>query len=253
MSRTSTLPLAIIRGSIRTSDEFDPGDLESLLAWWTQRLNVLYSHAADPTRFERIGRHDAGAQVAWFLTFERLLADATFILSGPQTPQLARLQSAFDLLDKAEALLGYGVRGSGKGFTRLLRRSQMIPRLDSAWERLPLRLRPRFRAHTRALFDHVYDHVREHALGYRLTSNAVKVWRPRSNRLVARPMDSYVPDLVRATRNSTHGFTELVKGCDKYLIATHDGHLPPAMADLATLIALGLFADAESLVEGTWL
>jgi len=153
-------------------DGLDPSDLESLLAWWTQRLNVLYSHAADPTQYERVGRHDAGGQCAWFLTLERLIADATFIQSGPQAPQMARLQAAFDLLDKAEALLGFGIRGSGGGFKRLLRRSTMVPRLNASWERLPLRLRPRFRAHTEALFDHVYDHIREHALGYRVTPKA---------------------------------------------------------------------------------
>ena len=232
--------------------DLESGDLESLLGWWTQRLNVLYSHAADPTRFERVGRHDAGRQYAWFLTLERLIADSTFILSGPQAPQLARLQAAFDLLDKAEALLGYGVRGSGEGFKRLLRRAQMIARLDEAWERLPLRLRPRFRSHTRALYDALYDHVREHSLEYRRTPSAVKVWRSASNRLVGRPMDSYVPDIVRAVRNSAHGFLEQVKGDDRYLIATHDGHLPPAFADLSTLIMMGLFADAERLVAGGW-
>lgn len=233
-------------------DALDPSDLESLLGWWTQRLNVLYSQAADPTRFERLGRHDPRGQFAWFLTLERLIADSTHILSGPQAPQLSRIQAGFDLLDKAEALLGYGVRGSGTGFKRLLRRSEMTTRLDAAWERLPLRLRARFRAHTRALFDHVYEHVRTHALDYRLTPRAVKVWRPASRRLVARPMDNYVPDLVRATRNSSHGFLELVRGEDRHLIATHDGHMPPALSDLTVLILFGLFADSEQLVAGDW-
>jgi hypothetical protein len=228
------------------------GDLESMLAWWTRRLNVLYSHATDPTRFESVGRHDAAGQFAWFLTLERMIADATLILSGPQMPNLSRLQAAFDLLDKAEALLGYGARGSGDGFKRLLRRSQMVPRLEAAWEQLPLRLRQRFRLHTTMLFDAIYDHVREHALSYRLTPKAVKVWRPESNRLVARPMDTYVPDLIRSVRNSAHGFLEVVADHDRYLIATHDGHLPPAVSDIAALIMFGLVADAEHLVQGNW-
>lgn len=232
--------------------DLQSGDLESLLGWWTQRLNILYSHAADPTRFDLLGRHDAGRQFAWFLTLERLLADATLILSGPQSPQLSRIQAAFDLLDKAEALLGYGVRGSGDGFKRLLRRSQMVPRLNSAWEQLPLRLRSRFRAHTEVLYDAMYDHIRDHALAYRRTPHAVKVWRPESERLVARPMDTYVPDIVRSVRNSAHGFLELVKGPDRYLIATHDGHLPPSLADLAAMVTFGLVADAEHLVRGEW-
>jgi hypothetical protein len=123
------------------------------------------------------------------------------------------LQAAFDLLDKAEALMGYGIRGSGDVFKRLLRRTPMVARLSEAWDRLPVRLRVRFRAHTSALFDHVYEHVRDHAHSYRLTPRAVKVWRPASNRLVALPMDTFVPDLVRArlARSCAAGETGVVR------------------------------------------
>ena len=31
--------------------------LESLLSWWTTRLNVVYSYAADPTNFAEGRRH----------------------------------------------------------------------------------------------------------------------------------------------------------------------------------------------------
>jgi hypothetical protein len=230
----------------------EPGDVESLLAWWVTRLNILYSHATDPTRFERLGRHDAGAQYAWFLTLERLLLDAIIILAGVQDAQATRLQAAFDLLDKAEALLGYGRRGSGAGFKRLLRRSPMLARLDEAWEQLPLRLRPRFRAHGSALYSLVYEHVYEHTLTYRRTPSAVKVWNERANRLVGRPLDNYVPDIVRAVRNSSHGFLEQVKGDDRYLIATHDGCLPRPLGDLAALIMFGLVTDADRLSRGVW-
>jgi len=230
----------------------EPGDVESLLAWWATRLNIIYSHATDPTRFERLGRHDAGAQSAWLLTLERLFLDAITILAGVQDPQATRLQAAFDLLNKAEALLGYGRRGSGTGFKRLLRRSRMLPRLDEAWDQLPLRLRPRFRAHSRALYNLVYEHVYEHALAYRRTRSAVKVWNEQANRLVGRSLDNYVPDVVRAIRNSAHGFLEQVKGDDRYLIATHDGHLPRPLGDLAALIMFALIADADRLSRRAW-
>src|SRR5207237_379344 len=123
------------------------------------------------------------------------------------------------LLDKAEALLGYGRRGSGAGFKRLLRRSGMLPRLDETWERLPLRLRARFQAHGRELFEVVYTHIYEHTLEYRRTPASIKVWNEEAGRLVARPLDNYVPDIVRAIRNSSHGFLEQVRGNDRYLIA----------------------------------
>jgi hypothetical protein len=141
---------------------------ETLLQWWVARLNVVYSYLLDPTNFDELGRHAAPRQVATFLTFERLLADLLLVQAGFQGSELARQQAAFDLLDKAEALLGYGISGSGQGFERLLRRASMIARLDEVWGRLPLQLQSRFRAHTRALYDGMYEHVRTHAYAHRL-------------------------------------------------------------------------------------
>jgi hypothetical protein len=44
-------------------------DAEVVLRWWIDGLNVIYSHAADPTGFsDPLGRHDAVAQTAWMLT-----------------------------------------------------------------------------------------------------------------------------------------------------------------------------------------
>jgi hypothetical protein len=131
-------------------EDLAAGQIETLLQWWVTRLNVVYSFLADPTRFgDDLARHSAPRQAAWFLTFERMLADFLLVQTGFQGSELARQQAAFDLLDKAEALLGFGKDGSGKGFERLLRRRSMVQRLDEVWSRLPLQLQPRFRAHTR--------------------------------------------------------------------------------------------------------
>lgn len=234
-------------------DGLQAGDMELLLQWWLTRLNVLYSYAADPTRFvDRWGRYDAARHFAWFLTLERLLADVTLILSGPQEPELSRQQTSFDLLDKAEALLGYGKAGSGKGFERLLRRRGMIDRLDQAWELLPMRLRPRFRQHTRALFDSTYEDIRTETLAYRLSPRAVRVAKDEAGKLVAKPMESYVPELVRAVRNSSHGFMDLLTQADRFLLATNTGVLPNQFASLAALIGFGLIADADALRDKSW-
>lgn len=55
---------------------------------------------------------------------ERLIGDALSLLAEPQATELDRIQLAFDLLDKAESLLGYTRRETGKGFEGLLRRGQ---------------------------------------------------------------------------------------------------------------------------------
>lgn len=232
--------------------------VETLLQWWVARLNVVYSYLLDPTNFDELGRHAAPRQVATFLTFERMLADLLLVQAGFQGSELARQQAAFDLLDKAEALLGFGISGSGQGFERLLRRASMIARLDEVWGRLPLQLQPRFRAHTRALYDGMYEHVREHAYAHRLAGGAVKVGPPGGT-LVGLPLEGYVPQLVRAVRNSAHGFIEVMTSDapamrrDRELLATHDGKLPPHFPDLAALIGFALVADFERVADQSWL
>lgn len=232
-------------------ENLDPSDIESLLQWWVSRLNVFYSHAADPTRFvDDDGKHDPAAQRAWFLTFERMLADATLILAAPQLAALARMAAAFDFLDKAEALLGYGRDGSGSGFKRLLRRSEMTRRLEQAWQvSLPVRLRPRFQRHVEALFASIHTEVHDHTLAFRRTQSGVKVGREQDNRLFNRPLEMYVPELVRATRNSSHGFLEALIGPDRFLLATNDGHMPRQLADLIAFFLFGFAADAEAVRE----
>jgi len=229
------------------------GEAEALLQWWTQRLNVVYSHIADPTRFvDSAGNHLPTKQYGWFLTFERMLADTLLITTGFQGPALARQQAAFDLLDKAETLLAFTSKNTGKGFVRLLRRTSMLRRLDEVWEQLPVQLRERFRGHARWLYDSIYDDIKAHAVTTRLTKNGVMVGPPGA--LVDRPIEMYVGELVRAVRNSAHGLIEqLSTSNDRYLIATHQGKLPAQLADLAAPLAFALVADAEAVHDRRWL
>jgi hypothetical protein len=225
---------------------------EALLRWWTERLNVVYSHIADPTRFvDANGNHQPTRQRAWFLTFERLLADTLLVTTGFQSPPLARQQSAFDLLDKAESLLGFASDKSGKGFERMFRRSSMQRRLTAISTTLPTVVSERFRQHGDWLYESLYADVREHVVPARLTKSGVMVGPP--GKLVNRPMESYVPELVRSVRNSAHGFEQLSAHVDRFLVATHDGKLPAQLPDLAALITFALIADAEALQEGRWL
>jgi hypothetical protein len=242
----------------RESDFFEgvaPADIESLLQWWVSRLNVIYSHAVDPTNFaDEHGRFYTARQAVWFLTFERLMADALSIASSPQASALSRQETGFDLLDKAEALLGYRKDRTGKGFQRLLRRNEMIPRVDTVWDsRLPMQLRPRFKAHTRHLYDRIYAHAREEAYDFRLTASGINVWSSRENRLVEWTWDAFVPRLIRAVCNSAHGLMETFEGNDRDLVVAHSGEMAPELPELAAFLVLALVADAERLCAGTWL
>ena len=233
--------------------DLDYQELEATLPWWVERLNILYSHATDPTDFQdELGRHDAAAQMAWFLTLERMLADGILLLSDARAGAVVRMQLAFDLLDKAETLLGYSLRDSGLGFMDLLRRGKTVPRLKQAWASLPGGLAKRFCDHTELAYDLMYEDVREHALQHRLTRNGMRVARDDPAQPTPMTMDEYVPELVRAVRNSSHGLSEVLQGKSALLVATHEGRMPSQLSDVAALAMLGLVADADRLRNGTW-
>jgi hypothetical protein len=234
-----------------------PAEVETLFQWWATRLNVIYSYALDPTNFDDgHGRFDVKKQAAWFLTFERLLADALSVGSSPQSASLARLETGFDLLDKAESLLGYGQDKSGKGSKRLLRRTEMINRLDDIWDtRLPVQLRDRFKSHTRHLYDRLYDNVKANAYDFRVVpdGSGIKVWSEKEEKLIKWSWDQYIPDLVRAVRNSAHGIMETFdKASERNIVVAHSGEMPPELPELAAFLALAIVADAERVCAGTW-
>jgi hypothetical protein len=231
-----------------------PSDGVLLLRWWVDRLNRLYSHVADPTRFtDEGGFHDPSAQAAWMITLERLFGDAISLLAEPQATDLDRVQIAFDLLDKAESMLGYGRKRSGKGFSALLRRRQCLPRLREAFANLPDDLGERLAAESERLFDDLYTKVRGNTVGYRLTSTGAMIAQDEAENLVKVDNDSLVASVCRAVRNSSHGLLEMLRrGNDRFLLAANTGGIPAELPPLAALIALGLFADADGLIDGSW-
>jgi hypothetical protein len=233
-----------------------PSEAEDVLKWWVDGLNVFYSHAADPTGFsDPLGRHDPAAQTGWMLTWERLLADGITLASGVNMPDATRMELAFDLLDKAEQLLGYlkADNRSGKGFKRLVRRGDAVPALNRSWASLPEALRERFEKHTQAVYDTFYEEMRDRALTNRLTPKGLKVASGEPGNLQSVSTDAYVADLVRDVRNSAHGFMEQLQGDQRFRVATHDGTIPTQLTDIAVLVMLAFGGAAAEVVSGSWL
>lgn len=229
-------------------------DGEELLGWWVGRLNRIYSYIADPTRWvDSEWRHDAAAQTAWFVTLERLIGDAVSLVAEPQATDLHRVQVAFDLLDKAPPLLGYSRSDSSKGFCALLRREQSLRRLHEAYASMPGDLATRVGDEAERLFDGLYAKVRENTLRHRLTDEGALIGRKTPEGLVHVDNDTLVAELCRAVRNSSHGLLDMLRaGNERYLLAANTDSIPAELPALAPLIALGLLADAESLVDGSW-
>lgn len=231
----------------------EAGDGEALVRWWADRLNELFSHIYDPTRWiNETGFYNAAAQTAWMVTLERLVADATSLLAEPQASDLQRLQLAFDLLDKAPQLLGYSRRRAHAGFEALLRRDGASRVVRQGLEaHLPRDLANRLGDELDRLFEGLYAHVLDDALTYRRGEKSVKIALKNADELVSTDNSTFVARICRAVRNSSHGLLDtLNSGEDRFLLAAHTGGVPAELPALAPLIALGVLGDPSRLISG---
>lgn len=56
-----------------------------------------------------------------------------------------------------------------------------------------------------------------------------------------------------AMTTTENGLLELLhKGNDRFLLTVNTGDIPAELSALAPLIGLGLLADAEGLIDGSW-
>ena len=236
--------------------------LESLLSWWTTRLNVVYSYASDPTNFaDDAGVHDAPAQAAWFMTLERMMADATDLAAAVDAPALLRMQAAFDLLDKADSLLQRQRRSAdGTGFRKLLKQEEALTRLDRAFDRMPLQLRERFKQWAHESYERFYEDIKRTTMPSRWQRNGVLVAQNLSSRPALRSWDEYTSNLMRAARNSSHGLLDILRAPPadrttpdpRLLLATNSGEVPSSFYEVVAVVFFGLMADAERLCDRTW-
>lgn len=234
---------------------FKPEQPEQLLQWWVKQLNVFYSYVSDPRNFlvEELGIGEPRHQHGWFLSFERMLADAIMALAGVRKPPLDRLNALFDFLDKAEVLLGYGSDRSGRAFNQLVTRGQVLRRLDHYYRAsLPDDLRKLFYAHAEALFDRVLERVHSAVVDFRRRPNAILVDRP-GQEPHPKPLDDYAAELIRATRNSSHGLIEQLDAEQRSIIGIHRGGLPAETPLLVGPLLLGFAAGAADFYAARWL
>jgi len=237
------------------------GELGALLGWWLRRLDILYSHAADPTRFVAgDGSLDSNAQAAWYFTVERLLADFTALGAAVTAPPLLRMQGAFDALDKASSLIAGAGGNDATEFMRLLSAKATLPCVERAFDLMPAQSRSRFKRWARDSYARLYSDIRGQTLQDRITPDgkAVLVAWDRPTDLRRMSWDEYVGALVREARNASHGLMNILthtpknKRAHRFLLATNQGDVPASLYEVARVICLALIADAQSLRLGQW-
>ena len=58
---------------------------------------------------------------------------------------------------------------------------------------------------------------------------------------------------MRAVRNSSHGLLDILRTSDdRFLLAANTGGIPAELSALVPLVALGIVADADGLIDGSW-
>ena len=150
-------------------------------------------------------------------------------------------------------MLGYERTRTGKGFAALLHRGQCVDRLRDAFGSLPGDLGQRVGDEAERLFNALYEQVRYNTVAFRRTENGAEIATERADQLKSVDNDTLVASVCRAVRNSSHGLLEILQERDdRYLLATNTGGIPAALPALAPLIALGLIADTNGLIDGSW-
>jgi hypothetical protein len=190
-----------------------------------------------------------------------MMADAAVLLADVDAPPLLRMQAAFDLLDKADSLLTRrGVSADGTHFRRLLKRDEVLIRLERAFDLLPVQLRPRFKQWARESYERFYADIKNTTMPSRRHDAGVLVALNDPAKPVLRAWDEFVSKLMRAARNSSHGLQDMMrapasastKPDARLLLATNSGEVPYSFYEVVGIVFLGRMADADRLCDRTW-
>jgi hypothetical protein len=171
------------------------------------------------------------------------------------------MQGAFDALDKASSLLVGPGGDDVSAFRRLLHRTQALPRIEQAFDCLPMQARSRFKSWARAAYNQLYADIRGQTTPDRVTPDGrgVRVgWSSPTDLRVVR-WDDYVGELIREARNASHGLLDLLtvtpkkeKRARRLLLATNQGEVPAPLYEVTRVICFALMADAASFCDGSW-
>lgn len=227
-------------------------DSAELMHWWVNALNVHYSRIADPTNWVDSGGYfDASEQVAWHVTFERILGDLLALLSDPYGLELTRVQSAFDVLDKAPQLLGYTRKKEAQGFKDLLRKDRIVTVAREAFRAAPGEAAAWLGDEVEELMAGMYESVLDGVVSQRKHEAGIEVEGDGGSlELIA--TDDFVVELMRAIRNSSHGVLSILRSDrDRRCLVISDCRVPLELPAVAALIGFALIADPIRLMDGT--
>ena len=217
-------------------------DLVKGAQWWIQRLNLLFSIASEPGNHVVDGAYNPSMALEKLLTLEQVFRDCQSIATSTRD-QHVRLTLAFQALLRIKGLVPSLAWRKVFGITAARKTLRTI---KSA---MPANLHPIYLPRAERAIAALEEMEQGFFLANRAGEEKIRLPNDNSGKEELVTRSHAVTDWLQLYRNSLHGFDQPTTPRQQALLASHDGHIPGAVADLAWLQLLGLLAKPESLAR----
>ncbi|GAB3607036.1 hypothetical protein GCM10027413_24450 [Conyzicola nivalis] len=215
-----------------------PQAFRDAIAWWTSRLDLVFSQITEPSNYEVEGLYNAPSALERSLNFEQICRSCQVIATTDD--EHSRRLALFHVLD---SLGGLQRSLDWSKLTSLHENRKLVDDLRSQMPHsVQLVLMPRAEAAVEAL-EQVQD-------GFFLPSRrtATGFIRPDKHNVETEvPIATAASEWLRVIRNSQHGYDKTPTSHDRALLAAHTGHIPGRLPDLAWLNLLRILTFPEIL------
>ena len=198
-------------------------EIESAFEWWVTHIDRLIQVTQDPANYKVGEIYSPSEHLCFLLGLERFFHSVQSMLANYLRDEFGRLCFFFDAQDIADGLIGW------------------TPSQQSAekWTQKQYEI----------IETHVPPKTRKVLLG--LAKTGLMALEEVPNGFYRSPIGSSKSDAseyIRLIRNSHHSFN--LEGRAMQLLASHDGHLPADLPNLALLYNLAILARPEVLFPG---
>jgi hypothetical protein len=232
---TNTAPRA------RPYPDISPDDFTKAAHWWVKQLNTLFSVATEPANHVRHGAYDPSMALEKLLTLEQVFRDCQSIATITRD-QHARLTLTFQALIRIKGLVP---SLEWKKVASLAAARKTLKMLQSE---MPVDIHPVYLPRAERAVEALEEMEQGFFLANAAGEDGVRLPSPQGKEELV-PRSQAVTEWLQLYRNSLHGFDKPTTQRQRALLASHDGRVPGALADLAWLQLLGLLAKPDTLAR----
>jgi hypothetical protein len=219
----------------------------TLVRWWTDALNDLFTEATDLGRYRAAdGVLDARNAYRELRTLDRILANCVRIQADVRD-HVGRVGAAFEFFDLLPNLLPQEVDPK-RVWTALAEPRAAAKTLRAAFENVPAPIKSVLVERAEKVTATLRDETIQTVVPGRVSKGAVHVGVKR------KPMqpNPYVAKVMHQLRNTHHGY-ELKEQGQRDLLDTHTGHISVAFPELVVLYVLAMAAAPAAALDGLWI